>query len=206
MTWSWAPSLAKWSAVAAAACVVAILVWNQFQPEGIGRVAYVNGEASVQRLGSRDRKSLNEGAQVYLGDMIRTEPSSSVGLALEETNRVYLNESTEVRVEGVRLVHHNLGEVWLDIEKGHGEFEVETRGADVLVLGTAFGIQYKDDEVLVPVARGRVRLLTKGGTIDLEAGHIGAYSSAQPFLPPLRKGELYPEDHPQWIVSQPASN
>lgn len=204
VSWTWLSGVAKWSAVAAAACFVAVLIWNQFQPEGIGRVAYVKGAASVQRFGSRDRISLKEGAQVYLGDMIRTDPSSSVGFKLEESNLVYLNESTELRVEGERLLHHNQGEVWLDVGKGQGEFEVEARGADVLVTGTSFGIKYVEEEVLVPVASGRVRLMTKGGQIDLEPGHVGAYSSSQPFLPPHRKSEIYPDDHPGWIAPQQA--
>jgi hypothetical protein len=201
----WVGEFVKWSAVAAAACFVAIVIWRQFQPEGIGRIQYVRGEATIQRFGSRDRKSLGDGADVYLGDTIRTDPGASLGLALEETNLVYLNESSEVRVEGKRLLHHNLGETWFEIAKGQGEFEVETRGADVLVLGTAFGVEYSGDVVLVPVARGRVRLQSKGGEIDLEPGHVGAYSSSAPFLPPHRKTDLYPVDHPSWIVPQSVS-
>jgi len=197
----WLKPLVKVASFAAAACFVAVLAWNVFQPEGIGRVATLEGEASIRRFGDRSTDALSEGSRIFEGDLIRTEAGSKLCLQLEESNNIHLNESTEVRIEATRLLHHNMGETWFEIPKGKGEFEVETRGADVLVLGTSFGVQYREDEVRVPVSSGRVRLLTKGGEIELDPGHVGLYSNSKPYLPPAREKELYTESRPAWLLT-----
>lgn len=191
----------KVASIAVAACFVAILAWNAFQPAGIGRVASLNGEATVRRFGSRTSEPLGEGALVHRGDLVRTEPNSRLHLRLEESNDVFLNESTEVRLEAKRLLHHNTGETWFEIAKGNGEFEVETRGADVLVLGTSFGTRYQEDEVLVPVTSGRVRVLTKGGEVEIDPGQVGVYSSSKPFLPPVVRTNPPQNLRPSWLSS-----
>jgi hypothetical protein len=197
---SWTVTVVKFASLAAAACLVALLAWNYFQPEGIGRVAALQGEATVRRFGERDDERLEESDRIYLGDVVRTEAGSKLCLQLEENNSIHLNESTEIRIEAPRQLHHNTGETWFEIAKGRGEFEVETRGADVLVLGTSFGVQYVGDQVRVPVASGRVRLQTKGGEIELTPGQIGSYPTAQAFLPPKRQTEIYPDAQPQWLL------
>lgn len=200
-TFNWISPLVKASSFAAAACFVAILAWNFLQPDGIGRVAALEGEATIRRFGEHTVNRLSAGTRIFEGDLIRTEAGSKLSLRLEESNDIHLNESTEVRIEATRLLHHNLGETWFEIAKGKGEFEVETRGADVLVLGTSFGIRYQEDEVRIPVSSGRVRLLTKGGEIELDPGHVGVYSSSKPYLPPTREKELYPESEPDWLLN-----
>lgn len=197
---TWVKPLVKVFSYAAAACFFAVLVWNIFQPEGVGRVAALEGEATIRRFGDRSTVRLSEGSRIFEGDLVRTNAGSKVCLQLEETNYIHLNESTEIRMEGTRLLHHNTGETWFEIAKGSGEFEIETRGADVLVLGTSFGVQYREDEVRVPVSSGRVRLLTKGGEIELDPGHVGVYSSLKPYMPPTREKELYTESRPPWLL------
>lgn len=196
----WAKPVVKAASFAAAACFIAILAWNFLQPDGVGRVAALQGEATIRRFGEHSTERLSEGSRIFEGDLIRTEAGSKLCLQLEESNDIHLNESSEVRIEATRLLHHNTGETWFEIAKGKGEFEVETRGADVLVLGTSFGVQYLEDEVRVPVSGGRVRLLTKGGEIELDPGHVGVYSSSKPYLPPTREKELYPESRPAWLL------
>lgn len=198
---AWAKPVFKAASFAAAACFAAVLAWNLFQPEGIGRVAALEGEATIRRFKDHSTERLSAGTRIFEGDLIRTDAGSKLCLQLEESNEIHLNESTEVRIEATRLLHHNTGETWFEIAKGMGEFEVETRGADVLVLGTSFGVQYQEDEVRVPVSSGRVRLLTKGGEIELDPAHVGVYSSSKPYLPPTRAKELYPDSEPAWLLN-----
>ena len=197
----WLKPLLKVGSFAAAACFVAVLMWSLFQPESVGRIAALEGEATIRRFGSRSEDSASEGTRVYQGDQIRTGSSSRLHLRLEESNDIHMNESTEIRIEATRLLHQDTGEAWYEIAKGQGEFEIESRGADVLVLGTSFGVRYENDEVLVPVSSGRVRVLTKGGEIELDPGHVGVYSSSKPYLPPVRQKDLYPDSRPLWLLT-----
>lgn len=192
-------SISRAAAVFAAVFCVAFVVWKLIQPAGIGLIEQVRGEASVRRYGERDFTSLREGDRVHPGDYIETNSGSAVRLALEHDNVVFMNESTQLRVEESRELEQGSGEIWLEIAKGHGEFEVETRGADVLVLGTEFGIHYQRDEVHVSVASGRVRLLTKGGDLELAMGQAGAFSSSKPYLPPVRQGTSLSGPRPEWV-------
>ena len=74
-----------------------------------------------------------------------------------------------------RLVRLDEGEIWLDVEPGHGRFEVETPDFRVEVKGTSFGVSSRGGTTRVHVTTGHVvvsPLPGKGGAapVDLIRG------------------------------------
>jgi ferric-dicitrate binding protein FerR (iron transport regulator) len=120
-------------------------------------------------------------------------------LALENANTLFLSNGSHLRIEGKRSLHHRSGQMWADVQKGYGEFEVETNGADVVVLGTSFGVEYHGDDVTVCVTRGKVKVMTKGGAVELGPGETARYSPSVPYLPPKQGRNSDGVSPPTWV-------
>lgn len=167
----------------------------------IGSLAFVEGEVYCNREGAGNEERLDSGDPIFLGDAIRTGAQGHAAITLEGINQLVLGDGTEVKFEGGRRLHHRSGHLWADIEKGHGEFEVETRGADVAVVGTQFAIIYTDTTVRVGVTEGAVRVITKGGSIQLSPGEQAEYRYDLPFLPISQDSTSDSVLFPDWVES-----
>jgi len=148
------PSLYKWTAVLAAACILGIIMVTMFKtgPEGsLANLTLVNEERDANLVAT-----LEDGSVVYL-----VQQSS---LSFPEH---FENEKREVNLKG---------EAFFDINKHEGKpFIVETDLVYVEVLGTAFNIVNTDEVPFsLSVLRGKVRVVNKkdGGEKIVESGQM----------------------------------
>lgn len=119
-----------------------------------------------------------------------TQGAETASVDLADGSRVELNTDSALDYEfkdGVRHVTLAKGEAFFDVKRDPAHpFVVDAGGAEVRVLGTAFSVRRGEDGGAVVVQRGKVRVTTANGRVDLtpdrqvsyRAGTMGAVRAA----------------------------
>ena len=163
---------------------LAIAAAPALSAEPAGKVARVKGDA-VAESGGKVRK-LAEGAEIFVGDVLKTGKDTRLELAMIDEARLTLGDNSRLKIKtylfdearnagkgsvkviaGVfRVVSGKLGKV------AGAPFQVTTQTATLGIRGTEFwGEQEKNDLLVAPLGGGGIFLETRAGRVDIsEAG------------------------------------
>ncbi|SEH12747.1 FecR family protein [Sphingopyxis sp. YR583] len=110
-----------------------------------------------------------------------TQGSAVASLVLADGSRVELNTNSAIDYEyrdGVRHVTLAKGEAFFDVKRDTAHpFAIDAGGAEVRVLGTAFSVRRDADGGAVVVQRGKVRVTTPHGRVDLTPDQAVRYDA-----------------------------
>lgn len=181
--------------VAAGILVVAGSGFAVLRGSSVGSVEGRSGRVSVSGVAGRFNL-LNDGTHVA------TAANSTAIIDLDDGRiRMFLSESTDVRVDGIDSVELAAGQTWVNVQPNSGFFEVATENGTVEVHGTSFGIVKQGDALKVYLASGEIRLRHGSETttlkpdefIELGAGSAPTVQSAEGAEPPAWTTRLYRE-------------
>jgi transmembrane sensor len=132
--------------------------------------------------------------------IVRLEDGSTATL-IEENSELVLSHASDTEVK-FRL---DRGSAAFDVMPSLTRtFSVESAGIEVVVLGTAFTVERRNQSVNVTVQRGRVRVIDAGGDSVLEAGEKRTFAAVDR---PLHTGASRPGSEgtvPEEAVPAPA--
>ncbi|MBX3727748.1 MAG: FecR domain-containing protein [Candidatus Sumerlaeia bacterium] len=152
--------------LAAAALLGMIAGGTSWYLAGPGRPA---GELVFARNGVLVDGVAASGARLEAGSVLSTAKGSGALVALDsERARLYLAENTRVVVDSARHLRLLAGALWIEVERGHGEFAVDFGEGTVTVLGTAFATARYPESASVFLARGAVRVEAGSSAVELE--------------------------------------
>jgi hypothetical protein len=99
-------------------------------------------------------------AELFEGDIVRTEPSSRLILTLDDGSVVRLNDSTTVKLTSLAAddvkIENTVGEVYSRVVASERTFQVEIEGTSYTALGTAFKTINKAEDKGVQVYHSAV--------------------------------------------------
>ncbi len=141
-------------ALAAAAILAGILLWQPSTDDAPPRIAIVPGDGiELVRTGEALPAPAHAERTVRAGDVLHCRQPAEVRLA--ERIRIVLDSDARLRVEGPAAVTLEAGRAWFEVEPG--AFSVRTAHGSVEVLGTAFEVDVRAGDLVVGVAHGAVR-------------------------------------------------
>jgi len=165
---------ARWPLVAAAAAVLlALLLWRPWQVQEAGRLTIVPGRGiELVRAGAALPAPALATRHVQPGDVLRCRAPAEV--RLDDRVRLVLDAGSRVRLESAAAVTLEAGRAWFEVEPG--AFEVRTAHGPVRVLGTAFEVDVRAGALEVAVAHGRVAAGGHeiGAGLRLASGRVAA--------------------------------
>lgn len=167
-------------------------------------VIFVQGAASVRRLGSATAEPVRAGMPVRPGDLLRTGPQASATLRFADGSRLLISPHSEVLVEDLlvygrsAVADHGLrlqrGGVDVQVPPARGSapvFEIRTPAINLGVRGTEFRARVVDGDAgrsIVEVLEGRVAAASPtaavAGTVSVDAGYGTHALPQQPIAPP----------------------
>jgi hypothetical protein len=169
------------------------------QPDSIGRVMALTGQATVQHTGSAQAVPLTMLSPLYQGDLIRTQAAAKVRMALVDGTTLALGEQSTVRIsdfvyapaqqtrKSLLTVVEGIFRVLTTVLPG-STFEVHTTNAVAAVRGTDWLGQVQRDATAMVVLQGDVEVtqarLEVQGSVRLTAGLGTDVLGQQPPTPP----------------------
>ena len=161
-------------AVAAVLAAVGVTVWVARPPlaaPAIGSLSRLDGRELSVTYGLFQRRNLQSGDSLRIGDRLTTDGPARVALARGGTLRIAAGST--VQVTGRRRLSLQRGLIYVDIPPGlpaEEPLRVDTRAGSVEHVGTEFEVLTDDRAVRVRVREGRIRFLGKTDTVLADAG------------------------------------
>lgn len=145
----------------------------------IAAVSEVQGQVEVRRRDTRDFVPLGTTRHVVAGDVLRTDPSSSMTLNWADGSRIRVGPGSTLQVMKCQfntarkadtyLFRLDVGQVWVRVLKalsGPSKFEIRTPTATAGVRGTVFSVHVDTTGATrVSVLEGEVALQGKAGAL-----------------------------------------
>jgi hypothetical protein len=189
--------LAYWGIVLAATAVLAQ------QPDSIGQVVALTGQAAVQHRAGMSTEPLTMQSRVYQDDLIHTQTNSKVRLALVDGTTLVLGQESTLHLSEFVYSPGQSRKSLLTIVQGvfrlavsmlpRSTFEVHTTNTVAAVRGTEWLGQVTRDATAMAVLEGEVAVSHArpevGGTVLLTAGTGTDVVGQQPPTPPKPWGE-----------------
>ena len=198
-----APALRPALATAVVAAVVLVLLvigglslrpWLQAPAGQTATLERTSGVVEIMPAGSDAWQLALNGAEIGLGDRVRTAASSSVALVFFDGSITEMEAHTEVAVAQMRsqragdrtiTLYQQIGQTHHHVQPSHGSasrFEIETPSAVIAVHGTEFSLSVESDGVShIAVIKGVVDVTAEGDTVQVASGQE---TSVQPNHPP----------------------
>lgn len=174
-----APRRRPWRIAAAVAAVLlcGLLVWRGSRTPDHPTLTLVAGHG-IERIaadGTPQPAPARAAVRVRRGDVLTCREPAEAHLGGRV--RLVLDAEARLRIDDAARVTLERGRAWFEVEPG--AFEVATRHGPVTVLGTAFEVDVRGEDLAVAVAHGRVA--AGGRAIDagmrLAGGMVGASST-----------------------------
>jgi hypothetical protein len=175
----------RWGALATAAAMVLSVLYlgrgtidSWMAPDG-PRATVVSADGDLYRLPGG---TLEAGAAIGEGEVIRTGPGSHAVLRLADGSMVDVNERTELFVSAAwsgRAIHLQRGDVIVRAaEQRNGRLRVLTRDSIASVKGTVFAVSTGMGGSVVSVVEGSVAVDQPGSAVLLSPGQQAASNPA----------------------------
>ena len=175
----------RWGGLAAAAALILTVTYvgrgtidTWLAPDG-PRATVVSADGGLYRLPGG---TLEAGATIGEGELIRTGPGSHAVLRLADGSMVDVNERTELFVSAAwsgRAIHLQRGDVIVRAaEQRNGRLRVLTRDSIASVKGTVFAVSTGMGGSVVSVVEGSVAVDQPGSAVLLSPGQQAASNPA----------------------------
>ena len=181
--WFWTPG---W-AVAAAACLLAIVFLPGYLNSTIGGLTFTSGTVTV------DGQVLEQG-HLKAGNHLIVAKGGEAMLSLDESRvDLFLREGAEISLDSIDTVTLAKGDLWVRVDPNSGYFGISTPHGQVEVHGTTFGVSVDEKETRVEIAAGKVSVSNSAGNDFIEPG-MGATLVGQDQSPSLHptNGDVTP--------------
>jgi hypothetical protein len=184
--------------------VLAATVVSAQQPNSIGQVVALTGQALVQHRAGTSAEPLTMQSRLYQDDLIHTQTASKVRLALVDGTTLVLGEHSTLHLSEFVYSPGQSRKSLLTMVQGafklvisqvlpRSTFEVHTTNAVAAVRGTEWLGQVTRDATAILVLEGEVAVShaspTVAGTVRLTAGSGTDVVGQQPPTPPKPWGE-----------------
>jgi hypothetical protein len=190
--------LVYWGIVLAATAVLAQ------QPDSIGQVVALTGQAVVQHRAGTSAEPLTMQSRLYQDDLIHTQTASKVRLALVDGTTLVLGEQSTLHLtefvyapgqsrKSLMTMVQGVFKLVISTVLPRSTFEVHTTSAVAAVRGTEWLGQVTRDATAILVLEGEVAVSharpAVAGTVLLTAGTGTDVVGQQPPTPPKPWGE-----------------
>jgi hypothetical protein len=175
----------RWGALATAAALVLSVLYlgrgtiDSWMAPGGPRATVVSADGGLYRLPGG---TLEAGATIGEGEVVRTGPGSHAVLRLADGSMVDVNERTELFVSAAwsgRAIHLQRGDVIVRAaEQRNGRLRVLTRDSIASVKGTVFAVSTGMGGSVVSVVEGSVAVDQPGTAVLLSPGQQAASNPA----------------------------
>ena len=150
---------------------VGLLMLNQ-PPVVSVTVASVEKQVGSSTLGQgkSERRELSAASTITMGDIVETRRNSALGLTWHRGGSLRLDADTRLEFIDEQTVHLHRGRLYFDSQDEVGPFDfiVQTSQGSLTHIGTRYMAAADDEELVVTVRDGRVRI--EGRVRDTTAG------------------------------------
>lgn len=178
------------------------------QDSPIATVKTVNGQLLVKRANDNDWKPIAVGGHLFTGDQVKTGENDRAAILFMYGSQLKLNANSVITLQGkqepkslVKRLTMAVGEIWANVTKERGLFQVETPTSVATVKGTILAMKVTEEMTILYVEEGVVELANEQGSVIADDQKQAVSRPSQPPVLSEQGGGLQPwYDHiePEW--------
>jgi tetratricopeptide (TPR) repeat protein len=171
----------------------------------VASVYSVEGTVEVRRLGESAWTSVAVGADLAVGDTVRSGSDGSVAFTFVDGTLVRLSRLSAitfkpVRPSGAPVVSQTTGKGFYFSRGAQNEPEIETPLVNAAIYGTELVVDVSQSSTTIDVLHGAIKAYSKTGELAL---HPGERVTASPGQPLVRSVLARSDTSVQWMIRSP---